>query len=85
MLEKIKKDHKKKSNQVKRLRKKLKYKAKHTISISVLTDLLTYEQRNPIDPRDYFYSNDGDGFVRDEATKKARVELLEELLKKAKH
>ncbi|MFE8700926.1 hypothetical protein ACFYKX_11725 [Cytobacillus sp. FJAT-54145] len=82
--EKIKQDHTKKSNQVKRLRKKLKKKSQSSLPLSVLEDVLKREERTPIDHREYFYSGDDGAYTRDAARKEARIQLLKELINEVK-
>jgi hypothetical protein len=81
LLEEIKKDHTKKSSQLKILKKKLKYKTKNAINRQYLKNLLAKETKYIIDPREYYYSDDNEGYIKDIARKEARIELLEEILR----
>jgi hypothetical protein len=81
LLEEIKKDHTKKSSQLKILKKKLKHITKNTIKIQDLRNSLAKEKQYTIDPREYYYSDDNDGYLKDIARKDARIELLEEILR----
>jgi hypothetical protein len=81
ILDKIKLDHHTKSNEVKRLKKKMKYKTKHTVTHAHLQMLLSKEKKSTIDSRDYMYDFDDTTFNKDIAKKEARIELLEDLLR----
>lgn len=74
-LEKIKIDHTRKSNQVKKLKEKLK----RNLPLAKLENLLSIEERNEINWKDYYY--DDEGFSRDSIKKEARIELLKDLIK----
>lgn len=71
-------NHKSKSKRVKRLKLKLK----NAISLSKLQDKLAQEELYKIDGRDYYGFDDYDhnGYIRDSATREARIELLKELI-----
>ena len=79
-LDKIKINHKNKSNQVKYLKKKLKYKSKNTVSIAHLKDLLAREKRYTIDPREYYFDGDDAAYLKDYTAKEARIKLLTALI-----
>lgn len=83
--DKIKKDHKRKSDQVKELRKSLKNKTKNTIPLAKLKDMLAKTKRYEVDARDYDGLNhfDDAGFDRADAKRDARIELLEEIIRYA--
>jgi hypothetical protein len=88
MFDKINKiilDHKKKSNEVRKLKKKLKNKAKsrNGVPLSKLQHLLGIERAQTIDHRDYISWGEFDdsGYARENSRKDARIELLEELIK----
>lgn len=81
--EKVKKDHKKKSNQVKKLQRKLKNKTKNTIPLSTLKKMLLLEKQYKMDHLDYYSwgSYDDQGYRIDQGKKEAKIELLEELIR----
>lgn len=80
IFDKIRADHKKKSEQLRVLKKKMK----NRIPISKLKEMLAHENRYKIDWRDYHGWNgvDDNAYSRDVARQEARVELLEELIRK---
>lgn len=77
-LEKLKSNHSNKSKQLKSLRKKLGKR----ISVSKLEEMLSVEKGIRLDGRDYLtlYGHDETGYIEDSARRKARIELLEELI-----
>lgn len=77
-LDKLKNSHSNKSKQLKLLRKKLGKR----ISVSKLEEILSVEKSISIDGGDYrtLYGYDETGYVEDYARRKARIELLEELI-----
>lgn len=83
ILDKIKEDHKKKSAQIRKLKKTLKYKTKTTITLEKLRYMLSQERRHVIDYKDYdgFYGIADKGYVEDCTKREARIELLEEIIR----
>lgn len=79
-------DHKFKSDKLKKAKREIKKLRKGAISISVLEEQLRYEKADTIDGRSYYgqYGYDDNGYIRDEARREARIELLEDLIRKAK-
>lgn len=78
-LETIKIDHKKKSSQLQKLKKKMRYR----IPISKLKEMLVHEKRYRVNWEDYrsWGSVDDNSYSRDVARQEARVGLLEELIR----
>ncbi|HDR7066918.1 TPA: hypothetical protein QCW42_004024 [Bacillus cereus] len=76
---KIVQDHKKKSDIVRTLKKKLK----NRIAISKLEEMLAHEKRNDVDPNHYtgIYEFDDEGYGKAVAKKEARIELLEDIIR----
>lgn len=84
--EKIIHDHKRKSKQLKALKKIRKRDAQNKIPLKRLEDLLLREKNRTIRGMDYQGDNyfDDEGFGRAEARREARIELLESLIRSAK-
>jgi len=87
LLEIIKRDHKKKSNQLRRVQKKLKNKAKKTLSLDVLKNMLAKEKSQTLDYRDYYSWGEynENSYRKDDAAKEARIQILEELIRMAEN
>jgi len=78
ILDKIKNDHQNKSEQVRKLKKKLK----NRIPISKVKEMLSLEKRNEVNSNHYAgWSNfDDEGYDRACVKREARIELLEQLI-----
>lgn len=86
VLEKIKQDHKRTAGELKRVKKKLKYKTHHTISLGSLETMLQHAKAEKLDYRNYYswgQYND-DVFDRDNVRNEERVEFLTELIHQIK-
>jgi len=85
-LDKIIHNHTTKSNQLKKAHRKLKNKTRNTLDVHELETLLRIEQREKINAQDYMSwgSFEGGAFERDVATKEARVDLLQDLIRRIK-
>ena len=79
-LDKIKVDHERLSKQVRKYKKKMK----NRIPVTKLKEMLIHEKKYGVDWRDYRGWNGVDerAYSRDVGKQEARVELLEELIKK---
>lgn len=64
--------------------KTLKKKLKNRIAISKLEEMLIHEKRNDVDPNHYtgIYEFDDEGYGKAIAKREARIELLEEIIRK---
>lgn len=84
--EKIIHDHKRKSKQLKELKKIQKRDAQNKIPVKRLEALLLREKRSSISGMDYEgqYGFDNEGYERAETSREARIELLESLIHSAK-
>lgn len=80
IFDKIRADHEKKSKQLRQLKKKMKTR----IPVSKLKDMLAHEKNYKIDWQDYRGWNgvDDEAYSRDVARQVARIELLEDLIRK---
>lgn len=79
-------DHKFKSDKLKKAKREIKRLRKGAINLGVLEDSLRRELANKVDGRLYYgqYGYDDNGYIRDEARREARIELLEDLIREAK-
>ena len=77
VLEKIKKDHKKKSDVVRKLKKKLK----KSIPVSVIEEMIRFEKEHEVSYYDYY---DDDIYGREITKQEGRIQALEGLLKRKK-
>lgn len=79
-------DHKFKSDKLKKAKREIKRLRKGAINLGVLEDSLRRELANKVDGRLYYgqYGYDDNGYIRDEARREARIELLEDLVREAK-
>lgn len=79
-------DHKLKSDKLKKAKREIKKLRKGSINVSVLERKLQHEKVNEVNSLTYmgFDGFDDEGFVRAEARQKARIELLENLIREAK-
>lgn len=79
-------DHKFKSDKLKKAKREIKRLRKGAINLGVLEDSLRRERANKVDGRMYYgqYGYDDNGYTRDEARREARIELLEDLIREAK-
>jgi predicted outer membrane protein len=77
---KIRADHEKKSKQLRELKKKMR----NRIPISKLKEMLAHEKRYKVNWQDYHGWNgvDDDAYSIDVARQEARIQLLEELIRK---
>lgn len=75
---KLLEDHKKKSNIIKKLKKKLK----NRISINTLKEYLSWGKEHEVDARDFvgWGEFDDEAYGKAIARKEARIELLEKLI-----
>lgn len=82
IFDKIRADHKIKSEQLRILKKKMR----NRVPISKLEEMLAHEKRNNVDWRDYhgWGGVDDEAYSKDVARHEARVGLLEELIRKYK-
>lgn len=80
VIDKIKIDHEKKSDQLRMLKKKMR----NRIPVSRLIEKLAHEKKYKVDWRSYhsWGGVDDEAYSRDVAKQEARVELLEELIEK---
>jgi len=80
-LDKMIYNHKTKSNQLKKAKRKLKNKTRNSLPIHELEALLQVEKSERINPQNYMGYDGGDeGYERDLAAKEARVDLLQNLI-----
>lgn len=87
-MDKIIQDHKGKSLQLKKVKKKLKFKTHNSISLSTLKELLKFEKGSEVNALHYLnYSLgvDDSAYGEAEQRKKARIELLEDLIFRIKN
>ncbi len=87
-MDKIIQDHKRKSLQLKKVKKKLKFKSHNSVPLSTLEELLKFEKGNEVNASHYLnYSLgvDDNAYGEAEQRKKARIELLEDLIYRIKN
>ncbi|PGP12533.1 hypothetical protein COA01_32460 [Bacillus cereus] len=79
ILEKIKKDHTRKSKQVRQLRKKLR----NRLPLAILKKMLAQEERHEVDWRNYCYLDveDDSGYSKAVTIKETRIKLLKDLIR----
>ena len=79
-------DHKFKSDKLKKAKQEIKKLRKGSINVSVLERKLRYEKAKEVNSLDYMGLDefDDEGFGRAEARREARIELLENLIREAK-
>lgn len=85
----IEKNHKSKSEQLKRMKRKLKFKTQTTINLHQLQTRLAHLKNNPVKGTDYYtpgvsFGSDGSDFLQDVAMWEAQVALLENLIEEIK-
>lgn len=87
-MDKVIQDHKDKSIQLKEVKKKLKFKTHNSVPLSTLEQLLKIETKNEVNAMhysNYSYGIDDVAYGEAEQRKKARIELLEELIRDVKN